>query len=171
MMNKISLSLLFAVISFHTQAQSPLIKEFLSKWSNSKTYTLTLLEKVPENLLDFKPTESEMTIREQFVHLADNMVWISGTYLNKDDSFHVDKEKKYTKAELVDLLTTCYQFSNSKVAALQALDLETKVDFFAGNLTKRQMLNLMDDHVTHHRAQLIVYLRLNNIAPPEYTGW
>ncbi|OYY03206.1 MAG: DinB family protein, partial [Sphingobacteriia bacterium 35-40-5] len=34
-----------------------------------------------------------------------------------------------------------------------------------------QFLNLIQDHQTHHRAQLIVYLRLNMLNPPNYTGW
>jgi len=25
--------------------------------------------------------------------------------------------------------------------------------------------------VTHHRGQLVVYLRLNGILPPNYVGW
>jgi uncharacterized damage-inducible protein DinB len=49
--------------------------------------------------------------------------------------------------------------------------LDSKVAFFAGPKTKLQILNLMQDHVTHRRGQLIVYLNLNDIQPPKYTGW
>ena len=42
----------------------------------------------------------------------------------------------------------------------------------AGNkLNKIQLLNLIQDHQTHHRAQLLVYARLNGIKPPPYKGW
>lgn len=170
-MNKLILLALLLTCSNYLSAQSPLIEEFLLKWNNSKTYTLSLVEKVPDNLLDYKPADSEMSIREQIVHLADNMVWISGSHLRNDDSFNVDKKKKYSKPELIELVNKSYAFSQGIVSGLKPADLETKVEFFAGNLSKRQMLNLMDDHATHHRAQLIVYLRLNNIAPPDYTGW
>jgi uncharacterized damage-inducible protein DinB len=30
---------------------------------------------------------------------------------------------------------------------------------------------LMHDHHTHHRGQIIVYLRLNGLKPPKYVGW
>ncbi|NJL74904.1 MAG: hypothetical protein HC892_07620 [Saprospiraceae bacterium] len=30
---------------------------------------------------------------------------------------------------------------------------------------------LMNDHLTHHRAQMIVYLRLKDVQPPKYVGW
>ncbi len=38
-------------------------------------------------------------------------------------------------------------------------------------MTERQIINLMNDHLTHHRAQAIVYLRLNGVMPPKYVGW
>jgi len=34
--------------------------------------------------------------------------------------------------------------------------------------TRRQFFMLMADHVTHHRAQMLVYLRLKGIVPPKY---
>lgn len=29
----------------------------------------------------------------------------------------------------------------------------------------------MDNHLAHHRGQMIIYLRLQGIKPPAYTGW
>ena len=37
--------------------------------------------------------------------------------------------------------------------------------------TRRQFLMLMADHVTHHRGQMLVYLRLKGITPPKYIGF
>lgn len=59
----------------------------------------------------------------------------------------------------------------SHVQKANETDLTTKVDFFARPKTKLQILNLMQDHVTHHRAQILVYLNLNEIKPPKYVGW
>lgn len=41
----------------------------------------------------------------------------------------------------------------------------------AGRMSKLQFINLLNDHQTHHRGQMMVYLRLNGIQPPEYMGW
>jgi len=57
------------------------------------------------------------------------------------------------------------------VQALKEENLDEKVDFFAGEKNKLQILNLLQDHVTHHRGQLAVYLNLKGIKPPAYTGW
>ena len=50
-------------------------------------------------------------------------------------------------------------------------ELKETLDFFAGPKSKLQILSLLQDHVTHHRGQLIVYLNLNEIEPPRYSGW
>ncbi|HEX5167745.1 MAG TPA: DinB family protein [Cyclobacteriaceae bacterium] len=162
----------FAFLQSMAQEQAPLIKEFLQKWNNSKEYTLELLNAYPEDKLDFKPTDSVMSFREQVMHIIVGIVWHSGTYLQeKQFSSSFDRNKNYTKAELIRIMDDAFVFSTEIVNNLTQDDLEKRVDFFAGNFTKRQILNLMDDHVTHHRGELVVYLRLNNIKPPAYRGW
>jgi uncharacterized damage-inducible protein DinB len=32
-------------------------------------------------------------------------------------------------------------------------------------------MNLLQDHITHHRDQLLVYLNFKGITPPEFSGW
>jgi len=46
--------------------------------------------------------------------------------------------------------------------------LEERVDYFGANRTKRQILLLLADHITHHRGQMLVYMRLNGLTPPKY---
>jgi uncharacterized damage-inducible protein DinB len=161
-------------VSIHIAAwgQSPLVNEFLQKWNNSKAYTIALLEAYPADKLDYKPSDSVMSFREQVVHMILGIVWHSGTYLQeKQFSSTFERNKIYDKNELIKIMTEAYDFSSEIVRTLTPEDLEERVDFFAGNFTKRQILNLMDDHVTHHRGELIVYLRLNNVKPPDYRGW
>ena len=162
----------FCFMSIQAVAQPPLIQEFLTKWDNSKDYTLELLKSCPEHKLDFRPADSVMTFREQVVHMTVNMVWLGGTYLQeKKFASTLDRNKKYSKDDLIRIMDDAFTFSRDIVKELKPEDLEQRVDFFAGNFTKRQILNLMDDHVTHHRGELIVYLRLNGIKPPPYRGW
>lgn len=171
-MRMLTLILLLTSVHSMAQNQSPLIQEYLQKWNNSREYTIALLNSYPEDQLDYKPTDSVMSFREQVVHMIMGIVWHSGTYLQeKQFTSTFDRNKKYSKAELVQIMDDAYAFSTEIVQTLTPEELEKRVDFFAGNFTKRQILNLMDDHVTHHRGELIVYLRLNNITPPTYKGW
>jgi len=37
--------------------------------------------------------------------------------------------------------------------------------------SKKIILMLMRDHMTHHRGMLVIYLRENGIKPAGYKGW
>ena len=61
-------------------------------------------------------------------------------------------------------------FENT-IKLIQELDTKQLNDMIAyGDLerTKRQILLILTDHITHHRAQMLVALRLNGIVPPRY---
>ena len=45
---------------------------------------------------------------------------------------------------------------------------DDRLDYFGLNRTKRQIFLLLTDHVTHHRGQMLVYMRLNGLVPPKY---
>lgn len=146
---------------------------FLEKWKNSKEYLLEIAEQMPEDKFGFQPTDREMRFKDQLLHIRANMTWLGTTYFSSEQ---LDKEKlkenlPEKKAEIIALLANAFdkvytQIENTKEEALQ-----TEVDFFAGRKSKLQILNLLQDHVTHHRGQLIVYLNLNDIKPPQYIGW
>ena len=38
-------------------------------------------------------------------------------------------------------------------------------------VTGRELFYLTRDHVTHHRGQMVVYLRLKGLEPPQYVGF
>ena len=72
---------------------------------------------------------------------------------------------------MIGILKTCLENAGEAVKNLPEATLNDQVDFLAGPKSKRQILTLMNDHMTHHRGQLLVYLRLREIAPPRYRGW
>ena len=99
------------------------------------------------------------------------MVWLSSSYL-KGKHTTIDPTKAGdSKQEIIGMLNQAFSYARETVDALKEKDLNESVDFFAGIMTRRRILLLMTDHVTHHRGQLVVYLRLNNVVPPSYRGW
>lgn len=151
--------------------QSQTIDTFLEKWENSKTYLLEIAKAMPEEYYDYKPTEREMSFGKQLLHIRDNMNWLSNTYFTTNKYKKEEDLKNHTKQEIIALLEKSFSDVSTIIAKAKVEDLNTKVDFFAGPKTKLQILNLLQDHVTHHRGQIIVYLNLNNIQPPKYVGW
>lgn len=164
--------IILSVISFSNMfAQDEPISAFLEKWENSKKYLLEIAEAMPEDKYNFKPTEREMTFGEQLLHIKGNMDWLSNSYFGAEKIEKTKEASTYTKAEIVTLLEASFNAASKAIETTKPKDLKEKVDFFAGPKTKLQILNLLQDHVTHHRGQIIVYLNLNEIKPPKYVGW
>ncbi|MGY8914866.1 MAG: DinB family protein [Flavobacteriales bacterium] len=163
------LFILIGLFFCNVNGQDQTIPTFLEKWQNSKTYLLEVAQAMPLEKYDYKPTSREMTFMEQLKHIQQNMEWLGSTYFNKSDSLKAEANDKKSQAILE--LSNAFTFISEAIKDTSPNDLKTKVDFFAGEKTKLQILNLLQDHVTHHRGQLIVYLNLNNIEPPRYTGW
>lgn len=152
-------------------AQNDVISAFLLKWENSKNYLLEIAEAMPEENFNFKPTERQMTFQEQLLHIRSNMVWLSEKYFVDGDYKKSEKINPSTKAEIIQELTIAFDNVAEIIRNVPLDDLTTEVEFFAGPKSKLQILNLIQDHVTHHRGQIIVYLNLNEIEPPKYSGW
>ena len=171
-MKKILVISLFSLLIFkNLNAQNDVKSAFLVKWENSKNYLLEIAEAMPEEAYNFKPTERQMSFQEQLLHIRKNMFWLSETYILKFDSIKYEQKTPKDKTEIISELEIAFNSVSTIVKTIALDDLTTEVDFFAGPKSKLQILNLLQDHVTHHRGQIIVYLNLNNIVPPKYIGW
>ena len=163
--------LVLGLITFTARGQNGFIEDFKEKWKNSAAYTIELAAAMPEEHYDFKPTEEEMSFKSQLLHMISNMNWLSTSYLGGTPVDFDLKREDYSKAEILEMLNSGYELSGKAVDMVTPGQLEETVEFFAGPKSKRQIITLMNDHSTHHRGQLIVYLRLNGIKPPRYRGW
>lgn len=176
-MKKSLFGLLFTVFGFGVYAQSEselLIQSHVQKLENAKEYTIALAGLMPENQYNFKPVPDEMSFREQLIHLSQNLYWLSSTYIGEvPNPFQSTKEElsKLSKDSIIPLIKNAYNYAIHSISDLDNKTLSKKFKFSGRNLNKYQFLNLIEDHQTHHRGQLIVYLRLNNIKPPKYIGW
>ena len=80
-------------------------------------------------------------------------------------------EGKMTKKEIIELVSNAFDYAEATIAQMTDKTLEEELDYWGGHSTKRKIVFLLNDHQTHHRGQLVVYLRLNGIKPPAYIGW
>jgi uncharacterized damage-inducible protein DinB len=147
-----------------------LLEQLARKWTNAKVYALKMAELMPEEYYDFKPVPEEMSFRQQLLHIAENIEWLSSTYLFVEKKHEIDTSVK-SKAALIKILSNAYDMGTAAHHNLSDKQLDETVPFFAGPMSRRQILFLLHDHQTHHLGQLIVYVRLKGIKPPDYVGW
>jgi uncharacterized damage-inducible protein DinB len=176
-MKKICLLLLIASQGF-AQKQSPFVADALSKWKGMKSYTLAVAEAMPEEKYNFKPVLEESTFGYQLIHMANNLYGISAELIRNTEPPlelmpYEDRIKNNTisKKEIIEHLRNAFDYVEATFAQMTDKTLEEELDYWGGHSTKRKIIFLLNDHQTHHRGQLIVYLRLNGIIPPKYIGW
>ena len=174
-MNKFLLNILYTTIlvlgTNLVHSQSTFLDDYKLKWKNATEYTLEFAKAMPEEYYSFKPAPVEMTYGEQLKHIAGNMVWLSSSYLNGAKTTLDPVNAGNSKKEIIAILEKSFVYASQTIDQLNEKILNQNVSFFAGIMTKRRIMLLMTDHVTHHRGQLVVYLRLKGIEPPAYRGW
>lgn len=163
-------ALIIGLSALHSLRAQTTMEEFLAKWDNSKAFTLEVLEKMPDNLLDYRPHESAMSFKEQVTHVAGSVGGLAkGFMLGAEPGFTMDAEPQ-TREELEQYINDCYDYGKETISKLTEAQLAEKIDTFAGKITRRQMLALIDDHATHHRGAAVSYIRSNGIEPPAFRG-
>ncbi len=151
--------------------QDGFIKDYLERWETSRQYLLAVAEVMPEENYGFRLTEEAMSFAEQSMHIAMAIDWHAFSkadgqeYAPQWDKFSVDGK---SKKEILELLDREFRRSANLLADFDSERLEETGTYFEGTRTRRQFFLLMADHVTHHRGQMLVYLRLNGIVPPKY---
>ena len=173
-----SLVSFFSILFSCAMGQDTFTSDALSKWKGMKSYTLAVAEAMPENKFNYKPVQVEKTFAEQLVHTANNIYQLSSSFLrdtlspvNMKSMQEKVSNNTFTKAEIIAYVSNAFDYGGNSIGLLDAKKLEEVINFWGGSATKRKIVLLLNDHQTHHRGQMIVYLRLNGIAPPAYIGW
>lgn len=144
--------------------------------------TRKTLERCPDGKFDFKPHEKSFSIGSLATHIVNMVGWTADT-MNKD-SFDVapvgappyKEQPIQSKAELLD------RFDKNVITARAALAGASDEQFMAPWSLKQGGQTLFTlpriacvrgfvmNHTIHHRAQLCVYLRMNDVPVPALYG-
>jgi uncharacterized damage-inducible protein DinB len=143
------------------------------KLARAHAYTLELASRMPAEKYGFKPSSGQMSFAGQLLHLAQNLAWLSSSYLDEKQRNPLTKAdgNLEQKDSILTVVNRTYHYALRTLEHFRPPDLTDTVSFFAGPMNKLQIINLINDHQSHHRGQLIVYLRMNGITPPPYVGW
>jgi uncharacterized damage-inducible protein DinB len=151
----------------------------LPEFDNEMRLTRKALERIPDDKFDWKPHEKSMTLGRLATHLAE-LTNFGATIIATDG---VDMDKRGykptavgTRAEVLAIFDKHVAAAHEAIAGAtddhlrQSWHLiykETKL-FDAPRMVA--LRGMMMNHVIHHRGQLTVYLRLNDVAVPALYG-
>ena len=151
-------------------AQSYFKSEYPAVWERANAYTIEVAEAMPESLYEFKPGPESMTFQEQMIHLVGNVKYICGKITGNEVELS-DLGDNPDKETIVNGLREAYYFVSRLIAEIDEATLREKVSFGGGQVSKETLFYLIRDHMAHHRGQAVLYLRLNDVKPPRYSGW
>ncbi|WP_298545785.1 DinB family protein [uncultured Aquimarina sp.] len=141
--------------------------ELIKKWKGNKRYTLKFVEAMPEDDYDFKPSDEMKSYKSQLSHIT---TWLR-THSRFVTGLEFPKVKMTSKESIKEALVVFFDTFLEKIETMDENKLQEIEDVWYGKSTRYQIANIMDNHLSHHRGQMVVYLRLKNIKPPSYLGW
>jgi uncharacterized damage-inducible protein DinB len=137
--------------------------------------TLELVKAMPDEKLDWRPSEGVRSVREVALHVALEtkiLVWVATDNppadLMQQRFADIEKREKAVvgKAELVGMLEESFESVRKVLVTLRAAQLDREMPVFGQPSTMRGIYVLIDTHMAEHLGQLIAYGRINGVVPP-----
>lgn len=157
-------------------------ESIIPEFDHEMSGTRKTLERVRDDLLDWKAHEKSNTIGWVANHLAEIPGWVEGTLTQGEWDIHPEGGERYqspnlkSRQEILDLFD-----ANVATARKRILETPDEEFFKTWSLVEggKPMITMPKlgvirtwvlNHSIHHRAHLCVYLRLNDIPVPGLYG-
>jgi len=139
-------------------------------WTKSKEYFMEFAKAMPEDKYGFKPTEEVMSFAEQVLHDIGGNFWFFATLKGEKPPKPEEalKAEGKTKADIIKLVEEADAYGDEFFNGLTETIAHEEAKMGENAIAKWKLILFSFDHITHHRGQLVVYLRLNGIKPPQY---
>jgi hypothetical protein len=159
--------------------QQSTITEALDSWiTNTERHVLPVAVVMPEDKYSFAPARTSgefkdvRTFAQQLKHLAANNYWMAalilGSRASAEQYNETGPDSVKTKAEIMEYLKGSFVALHKAVATIDSNNVAEPVATAIGWQETR--LSFAVDAVAHsfdHYGQLVEYLRLNGIVPPD----
>lgn len=140
--------------------------------------TRRLLARIEDKHLAYKPHEKSMALGALAAHIVELHNWVTAVMEKDQLDFHTDYVpfKPATAAELLQVLDSKLDANIAAVGALADDQWDAIWSLKAGTQLITAMPRvavlryIVQNHLIHHRGQLSVYLRLNDLPVPGIYG-
>jgi uncharacterized damage-inducible protein DinB len=131
-------------------------EKLLSVLENSINYTMAVAEAMPEEAYHTQLLKEGWFYGDLLTHIAYGIRWWDATFIKNSKTDWEPPTTPATKQAVLEYMGESFdQLKNT----LENSEINDEVVYG---------FNATIDHITHHRAQAVLFLRNNNITPPEY---
>jgi uncharacterized damage-inducible protein DinB len=156
----------------------PISQMLLPEFDQEMAQTRKMLEHVPDGKMDYKPHEKSMTLGRLAGHVAELPAWATTTITTEGLDIQPGMQPCIGKSrqDLLDTFDKNVAEARERIAAVtdEQLGVTWTLTFMGKPVFSMPRLAVLRtsflNHLIHHRAQLQVYLRLNDIAIPGMYG-
>jgi len=132
----------------------------------SGEFTVAVAEQMPDADYGYKLTPPQMSFAEQVAHIADSNSYFCATLAG--DKAGATKPASMGKADVIAFLKKSNAYCQQVVSKATVAQLAKSYKAEGGQMTGTELILILLDHSTHHRAQLEMYLRSKGITPTQY---
>ncbi len=161
-----------AALSLHgvgmtAQSPNPLIDGIKTQYGIVKGYLAKTIEKVPEDMLAFKPTPEVRSFGQIVGHVADAQFMICAAAAGEKPPQGDIEKTATTKAALSKAIADSTAYCDKVIAGMtDKQGMEPIAKFFFPNQTRATVLSFNVSHDFEHYGNLVTYMRLKGIVPP-----
>jgi uncharacterized damage-inducible protein DinB len=138
-----------------------------------------IIERLPTSMLDWKPHQKSPGAGALAVHIADMVEWIWLSATTTEIDFAVTPPREFEPRSSGELLAYFDERAEGAIAAVKEMRDESLHELWTVRHGKRTFISrprievIRTDclnHIIHHRGQLTVYFRLNDVVLPGVYG-
>lgn len=132
-----------------------------------------LANAMPADKFGWRPASGVRSVGEVYVHVGLANVFLPSFAGAKiPDGYSRDMEKSVTdKSKIIDAMKNTFDHLKTFAASTSDADLEKKVKIFGGlEVTERELMIIILNHMHEHLGQSIAYARMNGVTPPWSEG-
>ena len=154
----------------------PLGQIYLEQLESEAEATRKCLERITDESLAYKPTEKSMPMKSLAITVAEIPKWISFIITQGDIDFQTyERFKMSSAADLPKHFDECMKLARKALESVSDEELMKDFSLKMGDKvlstdTKKNSVDSTVRHLVHHRGQMTVYMRMQNIPIPRIYG-
>jgi uncharacterized damage-inducible protein DinB len=171
-MRPLPLVLVLAVSPALALAQSSVNPDQLADWQRNRTTVLAYIDAMPDSATGFRPTPGVRTLAEQFDHIVSTNLYVGAVAvrgLKAPPALGDTAVYLHNKAELRKYADATYDYLLKALQQASSAQLRRPVSIFGQPpQPAARVVALSFEHSVWTLGQVVPYLRLNGVTPPEY---
>ena len=148
--------------------ESKQIVNHITDWNRSKAHVLAVLDAMPEEKLNFKPTEEVRSFSFELKHIIGSVYGMMSNAL-EIESPQVDIESIVTKSDLAKSLSDCYDWAIKSLEEYDTSKNSEIIEYFGTyKVSRERAIFKIYEHQAHHKSKAIANMRVAGAIPPGY---